>query len=61
MVDVKEVLITADLTEFVKFPIEMYKDHPSSLPDLVSDELANSNSAHNPASSHCDVNCSLAY
>ncbi|MDL2265385.1 hypothetical protein LJC57_07610 [Parabacteroides sp. OttesenSCG-928-G07] len=58
---VKEVSTKKELREFVKFSIDLYKDNPYYVPELITDEMEILSKDKNPAFELCDAVCFLAY
>lgn len=61
MVEIKEVKNRRDLRRFAGFNEKMYRDVPQSIPDLISDEMANFNPKKNPAFEYAESKQFLAY
>lgn len=61
MVGIREVKTRRDKRVFASFNVDMYRDEPSAIPDLVLDEMDNFNPKKNPAYEFCDVVQFLAY
>ncbi len=49
-----------DMTRFVRFNWEMYKDCPYAVPDLLEDTLDTFNPKKNPAFRFCEAECFIA-
>ncbi len=49
-----------DMTKFVRFNWEMYKDCPYAVPDLLEDTLDTFNPKKNPAFRFCEAECFIA-
>ena len=60
-VEIKEVSNKKDLKRFVKFPFELYKNHPYWIPPLIKGELETLQPEINPALEHCEWKYLLAY
>ena len=45
---IKELTTKKELTEFVKFPLSLYKNNPHWVPPLISDEVASFDKTKNP-------------
>lgn len=58
---IKEVSTQKELREFVKFSIDLYKDNPYYVPELITDEMEILSKDKNPAFELCDAICFLAY
>ena len=48
MLSVKELTTPQELTDFVKFPLSLYKKHPYWVPPLIADEVASFDKKLNP-------------
>lgn len=57
---INEVTSCAQLRKFIKFPNRLFKDVPTYIPPLMSDERALLTSK-NPSLDHCDLQLWLAY
>lgn len=60
-VEIKEVKGLKDLRKFVKFPFELYKNHPYWIPPLIKGELNALQPETNPSLEHCEWKYLLAY
>lgn len=60
-VTIKKVSNKKELREFVKFSIELYKDNPYYVPELIFDEMETLDKDKNPAFELCDSESFLAY
>lgn len=58
---IKEVSSPKELKQFVEFSIDLYKDNPYYVPELISSEMATLDKAKNPAFEFCDAVYFLAY
>ena len=58
---IKKVETLKDLKKFIKFPFELYKDHPYWVPPLIMDELNTLRKDKNPAFEYCEAKYFLAY
>lgn len=58
---IKEVTNKKELKKFVKFNIELYKDNPYHVPNLISDDMATLDKDKNPAFEVGEAVCFLAY
>lgn len=47
-------------SQFVNFPIDLYRDVPQYIPGTYSDDLADWDREKNPAFSYCEARCWLA-
>ena len=61
MILIKEVVTEKELTEFVKFPMQLYKNHPYWVPPLISEERAVFDKTQNPAFDNAQAWFYLAY
>ena len=61
MVEVREVATKKERKIFASFNVDMYKDVPQAIPDLVSDEYSNFLASKNPAYEYCRAKQFLAY
>ena len=61
MITIVEANTKKLLTEYVKFPFELYKNHPYWVPPLVSDELETFDKSKNPAFDSAEAYFYLAY
>ncbi|AXT54888.1 GNAT family N-acetyltransferase [Aquimarina sp. AD1] len=61
MITIKEITSKADLTTFVKFPFELYKDSPYYVPSIIKEELDVMNPAKNPVFKNAVAKYFLAY
>lgn len=61
MITIKEITSKADLTTFVKFPFELYKDCPYYVPSIIKEELEVMNPAKNPVFKNAQASYFLAY
>ncbi|MDI9257332.1 GTP cyclohydrolase [Flavobacterium sedimenticola] len=61
MITVVEANTKALLKEYVKFPFELYKNHPYWVPPLIADELETFDKSKNPAFSSAEAYFYLAY
>ena len=48
LISIKELTTKKELTEFVKFPLSLYKNNPYWVPPLISDEVASFDKTKNP-------------
>ncbi|MGI6161908.1 MAG: hypothetical protein ACOYJD_07745 [Christensenellales bacterium] len=61
LVEIREVRTMAQLKEFIKFPLKLYKDCEYYVPSLISDDLDTLRKDKNPAFEHCDAIYFMAY
>ena len=55
MVTIKEMKTNRELKEFIKFPMELFKDNQYFTPDLIADEMTNLRKDKNPAFDYCEA------
>ncbi len=58
---IKQVVTENDLTNFIKFPMELYKNNPNFVPPLINEEKNIWNKDENPALSYSVAKQFLAY
>lgn len=58
--EIKEIKDHKDLKSFVKYPFELYRDHPHWVPPLINDELNTLRWDKNPAFEYCRARYWLA-
>lgn len=58
---IKQVVTESDLTNFIKFPMELYKNNPNFVPPLINDEKNIWNKEENPALLYSVAKQFLAY
>lgn len=58
---VKEIHSKEDLIRFIRFPMDLYKDHPYYVPSLIEDEKFNWDQAKNPAFAYSEAKQFLAF
>jgi len=56
----KEVKNTKDLRKFIRFPLDLYRDHPYFVPSLFPDEMNTLHWEKNPAFEYCETRYWLA-
>lgn len=61
MITIKEAKSKKEMTDFVKFPFELYKDNPNWIPPIISDELDGFNPNINPAFESAEAYFYIAY
>jgi len=61
MITIKEANTKSLLKEYVKFPFDLYKNHPYWVPPLISDELETFDKTKNPAFKSAEAYFYLAY
>lgn len=60
-ITIKEVKTRRELTDFINFTEQLYKDNPSYVPKLFFDQFDTLDPKRNPASSFCESALYLAY
>jgi len=60
-INVKQVVSDKDLMDFIKFPMELYKNNPNFVPPLINDEKDIWNKDENPALLYSQAKQFLAY
>lgn len=58
---IKEVTTPKELKQFVKFNIELYKNHPYHVPGIIEEEITTLSKDKNPAFDFCESKYFLAY
>ena len=61
MIIIKEATTKKEITEFVKFPFSIYKNHPYWVPPLISEEVSSFDKTKNPAFETAEAYFYLAY
>ncbi len=61
MVTIKEMTNNRELKEFIKYPMELFKDNEYFTPDLIADEMSNLRKDKNPAFEYCEAKYFMAY
>ncbi len=61
MIHIKEAISKAELTDFVKFPFDLYKDNQFWVPPIIADELDSFDKAKNPVFETAEAYFYLAY
>jgi GNAT superfamily N-acetyltransferase len=61
MITIKEAKTKSEITEFVKFPFELYKNEPNWVPPLINDEVNSFDKNQNPLFENADAHFYLAY
>lgn len=57
----KEVHTKRDLSQFINFPLKLYRNNPYYVPGMASDERNTLDRAKNPAFKYCEARYWLAY
>ncbi|TAL70656.1 MAG: hypothetical protein EPN82_01665 [Bacteroidetes bacterium] len=60
-IEISEVLTNKQLKEFVKFPLELFKNNQYYVPQLLRDEIETFKPTKNPAFEVCEVKLFLAH
>lgn len=60
-ITIKEVKTRSELTDFINFPEQLYKDNPCYVPKLFFDQFDTLDPKRNPAASFCESALYLAY
>lgn len=60
-ITIKEVKTRRELTDFINFPEQLYKDNPCYVPKLFFDQFDTLDPKRNPAASFCESALYLAY
>lgn len=60
-IEIKEVKTKKELRKFVKFNIELYKDNPYHVPNLIDEVMMTLSTDKNPAFENCEAIYFLAY
>lgn len=60
-IEIKQVITSADLDTFIKFPMELYKGNPCYVPPMIGEERNIWQKAENPALEYSDAVQYLAY
>ena len=61
MIIIKEAITKAEITEFVKFPFELYKNEPNWVPPLINDEVNSFDKNQNPLFENAVAHFYIAY
>ncbi len=61
MIIIKEAVTKSDIKAYIKFPFELYKNHPYWVPPLISDEIETFDRSKNPAFASAEAKFYLAY
>jgi GNAT superfamily N-acetyltransferase len=60
MIEIKEAKTKKEMTEFVKFPFQLYKNNPNWVPPIIKEELDSFDKNVNPAFDHAEAYFYLA-
>ena len=60
MITIKEATTKRDLVAFMEFPLELYRENPHYVPDILSSQVADMQPHKNPAFAYCKAKCFLA-
>lgn len=58
---IKQVTTDSELSDFIRFPMDLYRNNPNYVPPLINEEKNIWNYDHNPALAYSDVKQFLAY
>ncbi len=61
MITIKEAKTKSELTEYIKFPFQLYKDNKYWVPPIIADELETFDKTKNPAFENAEAYFYLAY
>lgn len=61
MIIIKEAVTKKEITEFVKFPFSIYKNHPYWVPPIISEEASSFDKTKNPAFETAEAYFYVAY
>lgn len=61
MITIKEITSKKEMSTFVRFPFELYKNNPYWVPPLINDEIESFNKTKNPVFEHAIAHYFLAY
>jgi GNAT superfamily N-acetyltransferase len=61
MIIIKEAITKKEMTDYVKFPFSLYKNHKYWVPPLINDELETFDKTKNPAFDNAEAYFYLAY
>lgn len=61
MVTIREITSRADITKFIRFANDLYRDNPYYVPDMLASQVNDFDREKNPAYEYCDSKCFLAY
>lgn len=61
MIIIKEITSKGDLSKFVKFPFDLYRDSPYYVPPIIKEELAVMDPDKNPVFKNAEAHYFLAY
>jgi len=60
-IEIREVVTSRELKEFIRFPFQLYQDHPCWVPGLEFDEMNTLKRDKNPAFEYCDAKYWMAF
>ncbi|MEG1525540.1 MAG: hypothetical protein RRZ24_05265 [Clostridia bacterium] len=60
MIIIKEALTKREFVAFMEFPLDLYRDCPYYVPDILASQVADMLRDKNPAFAYCDAKCFLA-
>ena len=55
MITIKEMITKKEMTQFVKFPFELYKNNAYWVPPIINDELESFDKDINPVFKHAEA------
>lgn len=61
MITIREAKTKSELTEYIKFPFQLYKDNKYWVPPIIADELETFDKTKNPAFENAEAYFYLAY
>lgn len=61
MITVKQAVTKKELTQFMEYPLKLYKDNPYYVPDILSSQVEDMMPDKNPAFEYADAACWMAY
>lgn len=61
MITIKEAKTKSELTQYIKFPFQLYKDNKYWVPPIIADELETFDKTKNPAFENAEAYFYLAY
>jgi hypothetical protein len=61
MIELKTCVSKREMTQFVKFPFLLYKNHPYWVPPIIADELETFDKTKNPVFENAEAEFFLAY
>lgn len=61
MIEIREIKSKQQIKEFIKFPFQLYKNHPYWVPALIKEECNNLDPEVNPVFDHAEARYFMAY